>query len=198
MFLVVILIIFLICFLGFIISAAIAGTRKKAKGGESGYGELEAAFLREEGFPEGFSTSRWDTSGALPFIGVALDEKNRLVACSTGRSSILSFRWSDIVSVDLLTDGWDSQNIKLSAGRALAGRAIAGRTGAIIGALSGGTENSRVCTSIRIHILLRNNAFTSYDLYFLNETVEESSCAFQTRYAAAQRAMDLLRLAKSH
>ncbi len=195
MILVIILIIFSICFLGFIISAAIAGTRERAKGGKSSYSALEESFLQEKGFPEGFHTTRWATSGALPFVGVALDENNRLAACSTGNSCIFSFSWSDIISVDLLTDGWNSQNIKLSAGRALVGRAIAGRTGAIIGALSGGTENSRVCTSIRIHILLRNNAFTSYDLHFLNETLEESSCAFQTRYAAAQSVMDLLLLA---
>ena len=93
-----------------------------------------------------------------PYIFATDDEAHQIVYLT--ESSIKSFSYEDVISVELIVDNEITQRKSTSRaiGGAIAGSLLGGGIGAIVGGLSGGSKQEKRITSVMVKLLIRNTA----------------------------------------
>ncbi len=127
---------------------------------------------------------------------VAFDDNSQMIMVYTYkgfRKNTDYFKYSDIVSFDLLEDG---ENVsKGGLGRAVAGGLLFGGVGAIVGGVTGAKTTKNVCNSLQIKITLRNSYQQTVYIPFISMSTKTSSFEYKTAYKNAQETLSALQLA---
>lgn len=127
---------------------------------------------------------------------IAFDDNSNMVFVYTYKGFKKNtdyFKYSDIVSFDLLEDG---ENIsKGGLGRAVAGGLLFGGVGAIVGGVTGSKKTKNVCNSLQIKVTLRNSYQQTVYIPFIQMSTKTSSFEYKTAYKNAQETLSALQLA---
>lgn len=125
------------------------------------------------------------------YFALTIDHEHDEMCYCNGTKKVF-FSFSNIISADLLIDDLVTVSEKsVSIGKAIVGGVVAGAAGAIIGGTSGKSYTSRIVSSIKIHILLRNTEPSVIDISFLPGPTE----MYQCKEKIAREMMDLFKIA---
>ena len=133
-----------------------------------------------------------------PVYYFAVDDKRQEMFCFSDSKGV-RFRYKDIVSADIVVDGDVTETHKAaSLGGALAGGLLAGGLGAVVGGSSMGKSKSvKKIKTVKVHILLRNARFDTYDFQLFNDgyEIKTDSYEYEKSYKNARFIFDALKLA---
>lgn len=126
----------------------------------------------------------------------AVDDKNEKIIIGT--LSDCQYReifYSDIISVELIEDGniLHKKSTMRTIGGGIVGGILAGGTGAIIGGLSGSSQQERKVKRIELKILLRSVEQSSYVVTCYNSTeIKASSIEYKNLYSGIDKIKDII------
>ena len=139
-------------------------------------------------------------TGVDPIFYLASDETRNMVFYVYENEKLL-FDYNDVVSVDIIEDGQvivSKKSVAGTIGGAVVGGVLAGGVGAIIGGTSGKSTSQKRISTLKVHILLRNNDKQSFDIVCFEggETMAKSvyQMSFPVGADKAQEVFDFFKL----
>ena len=102
------------------------------------------------------------------------------------------YSYDDVISYELLEDG--EVITKGGVGRALIGAAVFGRTGAVVGAVTGGKRGKQICTNLTIKITTKNMSNPAVFIKLITSSKAKNNINFKKEYENAQQILSALQI----
>lgn len=149
----------IVVIVAFILIGVIAGTAESKKETERGEAMKEALVS----IPDFTPTMK--IAGAKNLFTFATDNEHQKILYMPGTNPQV-YNYEDIISVELIEDNEivSKKSTGRTIGGAVLGGVVAGGVGAIVGGLSGASKQHQLHSSVKVKILLRNNAVPSIEL----------------------------------
>jgi hypothetical protein len=103
-----------------------------------------------------------------PWGLIAIDDDSKQIAVKRNVGKITKYKYSEILSCEVIEDGITTYKKTNTIGRAILGGVIAGGTGAIIGGLSGESKKNNEIKTLEFKILFKDINNPSFKIKFFD------------------------------